>query len=155
MLYWIFDLDQTLYQLPNNVEFKYEHLSSDDQLNYLLIMLPSRKIIFTNGTYNHGLTCLNKLNIIDYFNTIVSRDKIQTLKPHHNSYERCMELSEIGSEDKCVFFDDLPENLISAKSFGWITVLINKKKYVDNNIDFWFPNIYLALNYFVSKINNR
>ena len=154
MLYWIFDLDQTLYQLPNNVDFNYDHLSSDDQLNYLLIMLPSRKIIFTNGTYNHGISCLNKLNIKYYFNTIVSRDKIHTLKPRHNSYERCMELSDITTQDKCVFFDDLPENLISSKSFGWITVLINKKKYIENNIDFWFPNIYLALNYFVAKINN-
>ena len=62
-----------------------------------------------------------------------------------NSIHLSYELSNIDPNDKCVFFDDLPENLISAKSFGWITVLINKKKYVHNNIDFWFPNIYLAL----------
>ena len=152
MLYWIFDLDQTLYQLPNNIEFSYDNLSNDDQLNYLLIMLPSIKLIFTNGTYNHGLTCLNKLNIIEHFNKIVSRDKIKTVKPEYNSYIRFMELNNIKQNDKCVFFDDLPENLISAKGFGWITVLINKKKYTNENIDFWFPNIYIALNFFISKI---
>ena len=48
---------------------------------------------------------------------------------------RCMETNNINSEDKCVFFDDLPENLIAAKSVGWITVLINKNKYMDNSID--------------------
>ena len=155
MLYWIFDLDQTLYQLPDNIEFNYNILSIDEQLSYLLVMLPSRKIIFTNGTYNHGVTCLNKLSIIEHFHSIISRDKIKTLKPDYNSYKRCMKLCNIYDSDKCVFFDDLPENLIAAKNMGWITVLINRKPYFDNNIDFWFPNIYIALNYFVTKINNR
>jgi len=155
MLYWIFDLDQTLYQLPNNTEFNYNILSADEQLHYLLVIIPSRKIIFTNGTYNHGVTCLNKLNIIEHFHSIISRDKIKTLKPDYKSYKRCMTLCNISDNDKCVFFDDLPENLIAAKNMGWITVLINKEKYFDNNIDFWFPNIYIALNYFITKINNR
>ena len=95
MLYWIFDLDQTLYQLPNNVEFKYEHLASDDQLNYLLFMLPLYKLIFTNGTYNHGLHCLNNLDITENFNSITSRDKIKCLKPEFNAYQRFMNLNKI------------------------------------------------------------
>ena len=153
MLYWIFDLDNTLYQLPNNIDFKYTLLSKSKQLNYLLSILPSKKIIFTNGTYNHGIICLKKLDIISNFNSIISRDKILTLKPEYNSYVKCMKLNNIYNNDKCVFFDDLPDNLINAKGFGWITVLINKNKYVDENIDFWFPNIYIALNFFISKIN--
>ena len=155
MLYWIFDLDQTLYQLPLNVDFSYTELYKDNQLNYLLGNLPSSKIIFTNGTYNHGKLCLDKLDIKNNFKNIIARDTIKTLKPEHNSYYRCMMLSGILQTDKCVFFDDLPENLIEAKSFGWITVLINRKNYVDNNIDFWFPNIHIALNFFNSKINKN
>jgi len=153
MLYWIFDLDQTLYQLPLNVDFSYKVLNKDNHLDYLLSKLPSKKIIFTNGTRNHGEICLNKLDIKKYFKNIIARDIIKTLKPEYNSYYRCMMLSGIKQTDKCVFFDDLPENLIAAKSFGWITVLINKNNYIDNNIDFWFPNIYIALNFFISKIN--
>ena len=153
MLYWIFDLDQTLYQLPCNVDFNYKLLKKNDHLKYLLDSLPSTKIIFTNGTYNHAKVCLNKLDIMANFKSIISRDKILTLKPEHNSYVRCMNLNNINNNDKCVFFDDLPDNLINAKSFGWITVLINRNRYIDEQIDFWFPNIYVALNYFVSKIN--
>jgi FMN phosphatase YigB (HAD superfamily) len=153
MLYWIFDLDQTLYQLKNNEMFEYSQLCKDEQLNYLLIMLPSYKYIFTNGTYNHGLLCLNKLKIKDNFTTIVSRDMIKTLKPEYNSYIRFMKLNNINNKDKCVFFDDLVDNLIAAKGFGWITILINQHRTVNNNIDFWFPNIYIALNFFVSKCN--
>tara|TARA_B110001469_G_C9611785_1_gene304354 strand:- start:583 stop:1056 length:474 start_codon:yes stop_codon:yes gene_type:complete len=154
MLYWVFDLDQTLYQLKSNNEFCYSNLCEDTQLNYLLIMLPSYKIIFTNGTYNHCIKCLDKLCINNNFNSVVSRDMIKTLKPDYNSYLRFMKINNIKNSDKCVFFDDLPENLINAKGFGWITVLINKNKYVSNDIDFWFPSIHIALNYFISKINS-
>jgi HAD superfamily hydrolase (TIGR01509 family) len=153
MLYWIFDLDQTLYQLPSNVDFNYKLLKKNEHLKYLLDVLPSTKLIFTNGTYNHAKICLNKIDIENNFKSIISRDKILTLKPEHDSYIRCMNLNNITNNDKCVFFDDLPDNLINAKSFGWITVLINRNRYIDEQIDFWFPNIYVALNYFVSKIN--
>jgi len=153
MLYWIFDLDQTLYQLPLNVDFSYNELYKDNHLDYLLSNLASKKIIFTNGTHNHCDVCLNKLDITKHFKNIIARDIIKTLKPEYNSYYRCMMLSGIKQTDKCVFFDDLPENLIAAKSFGWITVLVNKNNYMDNNIDFWFPNIHIALNFFISKIN--
>ena len=124
MLYWIFDLDQTLYQLPCNVDFNYKLLKKNENLKYLLDELPSTKVIFTNGTYNHAKICLNKIDIENNFKSIISRDKILTLKPEHNSYLRCMNLNNITNNDKCVFFDDLPDNLINAKSFGWITVLI-------------------------------
>lgn len=154
MLFWIFDLDNTLYQLPNEkMEFSYDILKNDHQLNYLLNSLPCSKIIFTNGTLGHAHTCLNKLRIKQNFINFVARDTINTLKPHPSSYSRCMETSYIKKTDKCVFFDDLPENLIASKNQGWITVLINKRHYVHEDIDFWFPNIYIALNYFLSKIN--
>ena len=155
MLYWIFDLDNTLYQLRNNISFNYNLLTTDDQLNYLLMMLPSKKVIFTNGTYNHALKCLSNLNITEYFSKIISRDKINSLKPNYFSYIRCMKSLNIKQNDLCVFFDDLPENLIEAKNLGWITVLISKEKYIHNNIDFWFQNIYLALNFFTTKINKN
>ena len=153
MLYLIFDLDQTLYQLPLNIDFSYKHLHKDKHLDYLLSKLPSNKIIFTNGTYNHGLKCLKNINISHHFKKMIARDTMESLKPEYESYHKCMLMSGISRTDKCVFFDDMPENLIAAKDFGWITVLINRDKYLHNNIDFWFPNIYIALNFFNSKIN--
>ena len=66
-----------------------------------------------------------------------------------------MKLNKITLNDKCIFFDDLPENLINAKSFNWVAVLINKNRYVHESIDFWFPSIHIALNYFISKIQSR
>jgi pyrimidine 5'-nucleotidase len=155
MLYWIFDLDNTLYQIPHNGDFSYNNLVQDDQLNYQLFMLPLKKIIFTNGTMGHANMCLKRMNIDDQFNKIIARDSINDLKPNNSAYLKFMNSCNIMPYDKCIFFDDLPENLIEAKQFGWITVLINKNRYVHEDIDFYFPNIYLALNYLITKIHKN
>ena len=155
MLYWIFDLDYTLYDLPIEIKFDYKLLKSDSQLDYLLKNLPSKKFIFTNGTFNHGLMCLDKMNIINNFDKLIARDTINDLKPNFSSYRQFIEMTNIKSRDKCVFFEDNVDNLIQAKNFGWITVLITKENVINENIDLQFPNIYVALNYFLSKINKN
>ena len=155
MLYWIFDLDYTLYDLPIEIKFDYKLLKSDSQLDYLLKNLPFKKIIFTNGTFNHGMMCLDKMNIINNFDKLIARDTINDLKPNFSSYRQFIEMTNIKSRDKCVFFEDNVDNLIQAKNFGWITVLITKENVINENIDLQFPNIYVALNYFLSKINKN
>ena len=154
MLYWIFDLDYTLYDLPTNIKFEYELLNNDQQLNYLLQNLPSKKLLFTNGTFGHGIVSLKKMNIISNFEKIIARDTINDLKPNHSSFKEFIRLTNIKEKDKCVFFEDNVDNLIQAKNFGWITVLITKDNVINEHIDFQFPNIHVALNYFLSKINN-
>ena len=47
------------------------------------------------------------------------------------------------------------DNLSAAKKFNWITVYISPEKKVHDFIDFWFPNINMALNFFVNKIHNK
>lgn len=155
MLYWVFDLDLTLYQLPQNTSFDYKHLKPDTQLNYLLTILPCKKVIFTNGTYNHALVSLNKLSLKNNFMDITARDTINDLKPNASAISKFIEINNIKKNDKCVFFDDQPDNLIQSKKFGWITVLISSETILDENIDMQFPNIHIALNYFLSKIKNR
>ena len=155
MLYWIFDLDYTLYDIPMEISFNYNLLDKDFQLNYLLGKLPCKKYIFTNGTFNHGIICLNKMDIVNNFEQIIARDTINDLKPNFSSFRQFKNLTNIKEKDKCVFFEDSVENLIQAKNFGWITVLITKKNVIDENIDFQFPNIHVALNYFLSKINKN
>ena len=153
MLYWIFDLDNTLYQLPDNINFSYNLLNEDTQLNYLLNNLPLKKMIFTNGTFGHAKQCLYKMKLYN-FNNIIARDTINDLKPNYSAYYKFINNNNITINDKCIFFDDLPENLIASKKFNWITVLISKNTEVHQDIDFYFPNIYIALNFFLSKMKN-
>ena len=151
MLYWIFDLDNTLYQLQNNEHFSYSLLNNDKQLNYLINNLPLKKIIFTNGTYSHAELSLKKLGLYN-FDNIIARDTIKDYKPNTSAYIKFIKKNNINIKDKCIFFDDLPENLIESKKFNWITVLIGPKKFIHEDIDFYFPNIYVALYYFLNKI---
>jgi FMN phosphatase YigB (HAD superfamily) len=155
MLYWIFDLDYTLYQLPLDIQFDYSLLNYDPQLKYLLSMLPCYKIIYTNGTYGHGLTSSQILGIKESFHKIIGRDNIGHMKPSIKSFLKFKKMNKIKETDKCVFFEDSIENLITAKSLGWITVYIGNKKPLSEDIDFTFPNINLALNFFVNKIHNK
>ena len=155
MLYWIFDLDYTLYDLPMEKNFNYSLLNNDAQLNYLLKQLPFKKYIFTNGTFSHGIMCLQKMNIINNFDKIIARDTINDLKPNFSSFRKFNEIANIKKKDKCIFFEDNIDNLIQAKNFGWITILITKENVINENVDFQFPNVIVALNYFLSKINKN
>ena len=157
MLFWIFDLDFTLYQIPYGESFSYKKLNNDAQLKYLLRKLPSQRIMFTNGTIFHADTCIQRLNLKRCFHNVIARDSIMDLKPNPSAYQKCEVLNNITQEDKVVFFEDSVENLIVAKDRGWITVLIspNMDNKMHENIDFYFPNIYVALNFFNSSIENH
>ena len=152
MLYWVFDVDHTLYQLPKNSSFfSYSLLSPDPQLKYLLSTIPCKKLLFTNGTKGHGITTVETLNVKEKFpdKCIVGRDTLGgLLKPDINAFEEFIRLMNIKQNDKIVFFEDNAENLVTAKSLGWITVLIGNRKPMINDIDFWFIDINQALNYF-------
>ena len=156
MLFWVFDLDYTLYNLQKTTRFEYDLLKEDYELNYLLSMLPLKKAIFTNGTNFHAYKSTYLLNITDRFDYIYGRDDFNSLKPHINSFNNFKNLSKIENKDKVVFFEDTIENLIEAKKIGWITVLISFKKPQDmTSIDFYFENIHLALKYFIHHIYNK
>ena len=157
MLYWIFDLDYTLYQFPRGTPFLYKNLNSDSQLCYLLKKLPCNKLMFTNGTIFHADFCMRKMKITGCFNNVIARDSIQDLKPNQSAFQKFEIFNNITKEDKCVFFEDSVENLIIAKDRGWITVLVHPDRESNRHesIDFYFPNIYLALNYFNQKIDDH
>tara|TARA_Y100000389_G_scaffold181511_1_gene197222 strand:+ start:294 stop:767 length:474 start_codon:yes stop_codon:yes gene_type:complete len=154
MLYWIFDLDNTLYQI-NNKYFNYNKLSYDDSLKKNLSVLPGNKIMFTNGTYNHAEKCIDILKLNRLFNNIISRDMISCLKPEFVAYQKMSLICDIDSCDKCVFFEDSIRNLRESKKIGWITVLISKEQVDESFIDFCFPSINHALKYFLNKINDK
>ena len=82
MLYWVFDLDSTLYQLPDYVSFDYKYLDTDYQLKYLLSLLPLTKLLYTNGTIGHADICLKKIGIDGYFYNETCREDVNyIMKP--------------------------------------------------------------------------
>ena len=153
MLYWVFDLDETLYDLYGR-RFNYNLLEKDSHLKMTLNTLPCKKIIFTNGTYGHAIDCLKRIGITNNFRQIVARDTINDLKPSKSSFLKFMQQTKIKRNDLCVFFEDSLSNLEEAKKLGWITVYIGRDNLKNYNYqpDFNFPNIQIALNFFIYHI---
>ena len=87
--------------------------------------------------------------VIDNLNIIVDgifgRDTIPFMKPHPKSFNFVNNI--VNKNDECIFFDDLLDNLDTAKSIGWKTVWITPNFNVSKpqNVDYIFPNIYQAL----------
>jgi FMN phosphatase YigB (HAD superfamily) len=151
MVILVFDLDDTL--LMSNSYNYYNDINENKKLNEYLKKLNCKKFIYTNGIYNHALTCLRNMNILNKFNDIFSRDTLDYYKPNYRSYnEVCNKLyfkhNINNNKEHIIFFDDLISNLDEAKKFNWITVWIHPQCYdysLSKNIDYCFPNILSAL----------
>ena len=187
MYYFFFDLDNTLmptnsfsflsklnysfHNLHNNPDNKSyyideitnnyrKHIKRDLKLFNLLSQINYPKYIITNGSRIHCMLSLKNLGIMNLFKGGVDSNSIQyhQLKPNIYPYLAAMEMSKMEPQtDKCVFFDDIPDNhLLPKVKLNWITVLIGKM-YTDKEkpyfIDFCFPNIYQALIFFIQRQN--
>ena len=185
MYYFFFDLDDTLmptsqfyflnnlnkayYQLHNDPRRRKKHINiitndyqkyiqKDLKLYSLLSQLNFPKYIITNGSRIHCMLSLKNLGIMSLFRGGIDSNSIHysQLKPNIYPYLAAMEMSKMDlDKDKCIFFDDIPDNHIVPKTkLNWITVLIGttyppeKKPYF---IDWCFPDIYQALLFFIQK----
>ena len=177
MYNFIFDIDDTLYQnkkltkplsqdifhlyyLYNNEKNKKKQINIlekivlrykksfqyDYKLNQLIKNIPYPIHIITNSRNIHCFTTLYLIGIIKKCKVILTAETQQQMKPYPQVYNYFEKLQ--NNNYKNIFFDDRPENLIYPKKKGWITVLINDKSYKTNYIDFVFPDIYQALEFF-------
>ena len=127
MIHYVFDLDDTLIIHKKGVRINYDMIQTDLELKKLLSKCKGPCYIYTNGTGGHALDVIEKMNIKDQFEKIYSRDTIPYMKPLYESFSRVhLDLSERDPLPKVVFFfDDLLENLETAKQLGWITFWIH------------------------------
>ena len=150
MLIWIFDLDHTLYHMQE--PFLYSKLKQDKYLDFLLSMIPGKKVIFTNATLEHAELCLNIIGIRNHFSAIEARDTLNGLKPDPIVFKSFIQKMDIKKNDLCVFFEDTINNLIVSKAyFKWGTIYINKSKESDKHVDIKFDTIHNCLEYFAKK----
>jgi HAD superfamily hydrolase (TIGR01509 family) len=185
MICYVFDLDDTLLQTtrlqqsnfnftaplqsPTKKQQPLKHLydtniPSEPVLNRMLSGLRGLKIVLTNSSGNHAKYSLEAMNINRNFLHIVNANSLNfIMKPHPTAYLRTEQLIKRTNPFlpwKFIFFDDLIENLKSAKLMGWVTVLIHKefKKFSRQalqGVDYVFYDIYQALHYFNSMQRQR
>ena len=154
---YIFDIDDTLITHTKDNNDYYE-MENDSTLKNLIDSLKKDGLyIYTNGTYGHGVSVIKNLQLTDSVNDLFARDTIPFMKPYPESFDFVQgvirkQMNTFNLE--CLFFDDLLDNLKTAKGLGWITIWINprpstKEKYVDLS----FINIYEDLLYFNLKVS--
>jgi HAD superfamily hydrolase (TIGR01509 family) len=146
---YIFDIDDTLIiHTPDRID--YYHAENDGTLQKLIQGLDKSGVyIYTNGTYGHGLGVIKNLNLEKDVIEIFARDTIPYMKPYNESFDYVQGeiIKDMNTYDiEYLFFDDLLENLRTAKGLGWTTIWINPKSSSNEKyVDYSFSNIYQAL----------
>jgi FMN phosphatase YigB (HAD superfamily) len=150
---FIFDIDDTLI-IHTNEDTNYYQNKGDFELRKLIKnSISDHNYIYTNGTYGHAEGVTNALNIRDIMRLMFARDTIPEMKPYMESFQYVQKqitrnLQWITNE--YYFFDDMLDNLFTAKQLGWKTIWIshNFKKNNYDFVDYSFANIYQALIHF-------
>lgn len=153
MKIYLFDMDDTIY--IHNRPLDYNNIDEDKYLSALLYYCPYPKYIYTNATFGHADTILQKMKLSNRFKKIYSRDNIPSMKPDINSaialendILREFNGNNNGNNNEYVFFDDLLVNLKTAKERKWTTIWISPLYKNKNNypfVDYAFPDIKTAL----------
>jgi putative hydrolase of the HAD superfamily len=88
--------------------------------------IKGRKIIFTSAPKKHAINVLERLEILnefDYIFDIIEADFIA--KPNKEPY---IKVIQKFPSTLYTMIDDMEQNLITAKSFNFKTILVNKSK---------------------------
>tara|TARA_B100001059_G_scaffold162225_1_gene161802 strand:+ start:1388 stop:2080 length:693 start_codon:yes stop_codon:yes gene_type:complete len=110
-------------------------LQEDNNLRKILLLLPGKKYIFTNGTKKHAENVLKKLNLENIFQSIFGIKEANYLpKPNLETYNLFLRTYKIDPKTS-IMFEDMGRNLIPAKELGMKTVLLERKLPNKNNSD--------------------
>ena len=110
-------------------------LQEDNNLRKILLLLPGKKYIFTNGTKKHAENVLKKLNLENIFQSIFGIKEANYLpKPNLETYNLFLKTYKIDPKTS-IMFEDMGRNLIPAKELGMKTVLLERKLPNKNNSD--------------------
>ena len=110
-------------------------LQEDNDLRKILLLLPGKKYIFTNGTKKHAENVLKKLNLENIFQSIFGIKEANYLpKPNLETYNLFLKTYKIDPKTS-IMFEDMGRNLIPAKELGMKTVLLKRKLPNKNNSD--------------------
>ena len=112
------------------------NIKKNNLLNSQLKNYKGKKIIFTNGSYNHATNVLKKIGLdknIDHIYDIKEANYIP--KPDISSYQKVIKKFSLNPFHT-IMIDDLPNNLKTAKELGMKTILIKNDIYNSKIYDY-------------------
>lgn len=162
MAKYIYDIDLTLYSEndykdSNDDDIFYGSFKKKPELKKLLEENPGTKYLLTNANMEHSSEVLNRLELADIFEDIITAYDVKEFKPKADIYYVAEHEFKLKNEDTVYYFEDLKENLEAAKKLtNWKTVLINPKSNVskESYIDYTFKTIEDAMIFFNKKSEN-
>jgi len=105
-------------------DIDYSWLKPDVRLGKALGQLPGRKFVFTNGSRSHARAVCTRLGILDLFDGIFDiADAHYIPKPEPQAYQHFLRHFTINPR-QAMMFEDLAQNLATAKQLGLRTVLV-------------------------------
>jgi putative hydrolase of the HAD superfamily len=101
-------------------------LEPNSTLADLIVALPGRKFVLTNGARCHAGRVLERIGVAELFDGVFCIEDMDLVpKPAPATFRRFLERFAIDAR-RAVFFDDTPKNLTPAKALGMATVLANE-----------------------------
>lgn len=122
----------------------YDSLVFCDELYNALSTLVGRKIIYTNGTYEHAVRVLEKRGLSDLFlseNIYDIRRADLSPKPCPKAFELFLKTYNISPQN-AVFFDDNVHNVQTAQTFGITSWIIREQADISSSNDNHHQTIY-------------
>ncbi|XP_010520273.1 PREDICTED: suppressor of disruption of TFIIS [Tarenaya hassleriana] len=153
-----YDFDNDDYHRYVHGRLPYKNLKPDPVLRNLLLSLPLRKVVFSNGDKVHVAKALKRLGIEDCFERIISFETLNPkssevscggsylpttpviCKPAKIAFEKAFEIGQIDPH-KTLFFDDSMRNIQTGTAMGLHTVLVGKPEKV-KGADYALENIH-------------
>lgn len=134
-----FDFDE--YHRFVHGRLPYHILHPDLVLKNLLLSMPQRKLVFTNGDKVHAFKVLSKLGLEDCFEHVLCFESFNPKDNFHSSlpivckpslevFHRAVQLAGVDPS-KTLFFDDSHRNIKGAKAIGLQTVLVGSSTRVE------------------------
>lgn len=110
-----------------------------ERLRQLIVSLPGRKCIFTNGQRNYAIAVLEILGIADCFECVFSVETVKFhAKPSVRGFRMLLRTLKANPRD-CILVEDSLPALMTAKRLGmkaiWITKTLKKPNFVDYRLN--------------------
>jgi putative hydrolase of the HAD superfamily len=110
-----------VHDLPLN-----KYLQPDPALRQMLAELNIPKWIFTNSDINHVNNVLAFVGLQNLFEGIIEIHSLNfSCKPQDEAYQKALAAAGRSSAKGCLFIDDSPANIQTARRLGFTTVLIS------------------------------
>jgi pyrimidine 5'-nucleotidase len=102
-----------------------DYLSPDPALREMLLSLPGKRWVFTNGDAAHAGRVIAALGLEGCFEGVIDIVAINFIcKPLPEAYHQAMQLAGESDPARCLFADDSPRNLAPAREMGIFTVRV-------------------------------